>query len=168
MLNLESLREPAFPVEPAFADMMERGSAMLLRAMRGQPEEAPPQRPPLQFTVRPNKNGPYVPVSQRPRLPAPQAVREIIAKVAEAFDITPERLTGIGRSKHLVMARAVAIRLIRDRTWNGDEPRHSLPTIGRFFGRDHSTICHAIQHFPAYCKAWPEVGEIYERLRDAA
>lgn len=122
-------------------------------APRGLKVPLPPKVKPISFT----------PLFTSPH---PAAVREIIAKVAEAFGFTPDVLTSDRKFIAAVHARAVAIRLIRDRTWENGEHKHSTTTIGRYFGRDHSTVCHALSHFPDYCRHHPEVGEIYEALRE--
>lgn len=166
MLNSGELQ--GIPERTANRMMMVRGSGMLLRAIRGEPE---PDEPPACLAVRekprPRKHqAPYIPVQARPTIPAPMAVRAVIDAAAEAFGLEPEQLLGRGKRRAVLMARAVAIRLIRDRTWENGEPRHSTPTIGGYFGRDHSTVCWALEHFETYCRQFPAVGEIYEKLRE--
>ncbi len=43
---------------------------------------------------------------------------------------------------------------------------HSLPTIGRFFGRDHTTVIHAIHRIEELSAADWEMSEDIEELRE--
>lgn len=167
MISLLSLSRRGISEEIANRIMVRHGSTQLLRALCGEPDEEEEEWQPPRLTHRPATTR-YVPVAERPCYGAPLAVREIIAAAEEAYGLEHGTVTGRDKHRPVVMARATAIRLIRDRVWDTGEPRHSTTTIGRYVGRDHSTVCHALDHFAAYCKAWPEVGEIYDRLRDAA
>ncbi|UBV44064.1 chromosomal replication initiator protein DnaA [Deinococcus taeanensis] len=73
---------------------------------------------------------------------APQEVKvemmDVLRQVAVHFNMPPEVIRGSGRVRDVVQARQVAQYLIRELT------DHSLPEIGQFFGRDHSTVMHAI------------------------
>jgi hypothetical protein len=110
----------------------------------------------------------YVPVTQRPSIHTPAAVREIIAKVAEAFDVTPDEIIGRRRAMLFVLARATAVQLVRDRMWESGEHRHTITQIGCFFGnRDHSTICYALDRFQDYLRHYQQVREAYDKLREA-
>lgn len=161
MLSLASLMVD-YPDETAHRMMVRHGSGMLLRALRGEPE---PTRPTRAILYRGSESR-YVPVGQRHTLAAPRAVRDILTAVADAFDMPEQALVGRGKSNPEKLARSVAIRLIRDRTWQNGEPIYSTITIGGFFKRDHSTICHALSMFETYCKNYPQVGEIYAELRE--
>lgn len=62
----------------------------------------------------------------------------IIAQTAAYFGLTIDELTGPSRSRHLVMARQIAMYLCRELT------ALSLPKIGAQFGkRDHTTVMYA-------------------------
>ena len=73
---------------------------------------------------------------------APQEVKvemlDVVQQVAAHYGTTPELVRGSGRAREVVVPRQVAQYLIRELT------DHSLPEIGQFFGRDHSTVMHAI------------------------
>ncbi|ALW87477.1 chromosomal replication initiation protein [Deinococcus actinosclerus] len=73
---------------------------------------------------------------------APQEVKvemmDVLRQVAAQFNMPPDVIRGSGRVRDVVQARQVAQYLIRELT------DHSLPEIGQFFGRDHSTVMHAI------------------------
>lgn len=66
----------------------------------------------------------------------PDTVQEAVAK---RFGVEMKALNGTSRQSNVVMARQIAMYLIRQLT------QSSLPTIGRAFGgKDHSTVLHAI------------------------
>ncbi|WP_221090191.1 chromosomal replication initiator protein DnaA [Deinococcus aquaedulcis] len=73
---------------------------------------------------------------------APQEVKvemmDVLRQVATHYNMPAEVIRGAGRVREVVTARQVAQYLIRELT------DHSLPEIGQFFGRDHSTVMHAI------------------------
>jgi chromosomal replication initiator protein len=63
--------------------------------------------------------------------------KTIIATVSKYFDLRPSDLEGKKRDKHTVMARQIAMYLLREET------RLSMSEIGRLLGdKDHSTIVH--------------------------
>ena len=65
---------------------------------------------------------------------------DILRVTAQHFSLEPEDLRSKGRRQELVVARQVAMYLIREMT------SHSYPEIGQFFGgRDHSTVMYAVQ-----------------------
>lgn len=142
--------------------MMRRGSGMLLRAIRGEPEPQPEPAQVLQFRA-PKRRQKYTPVA--PPVPMPTPVKFIAMNVAEAFGLTVDDLTSHQRGQHFVRARSVFYRLVRDRTNRAGEPVYSFPRIARFVGRDHATVCHSMRMFDVYCRQDPEIAAVYERLR---
>ena len=165
MLTIASLRNDGIPDELANRMMVAHGSRMLLRTLRGEP--APIERPVYIPSARPKLPKPraYHPVRMRNRPHMPETVKRIVEAVAAHFEVTVEELTGPARQPYLVHARAVAYHLLRDRVDGFGQPRMSLPRIAAFFGRDHSTICYAIDHFDIYCRH-PHVAEAYAKLRE--
>lgn len=159
MLTLNQLTRD-YPEETANRMMMARGSALLLRALKGEPEPKP--IPTWKERIVGGKN--YVPVSERPKFGAPRAVRELIEAVEEAFELDPGAICGKVRDTRHILARSLLIRLVRDRKWVNGEHKHSTTTIGRYLDRDHSTICNALTKFDIYCTQFPEVAELYEKL----
>tara|TARA_R110000772_G_scaffold89304_2_gene185133 strand:+ start:16899 stop:17549 length:651 start_codon:yes stop_codon:yes gene_type:complete len=90
----------------------------------------------------------------------------IIDAVAAAFKLSTADMLGKGRQRHLLCARCVAVKLIRDIVDGYGQPRFSYPWIGRIMGgRDHSTIINAAGQYDNYAKQHPHVAEIYEALR---
>ncbi|MCP2015243.1 chromosomal replication initiator protein [Deinococcus sp. HSC-46F16] len=73
---------------------------------------------------------------------APQEVKvemiDVLKATAAHFGLSPDQIRGSGRAREVVVPRQVAMYLVRDLTG------HSLPEIGQFFGRDHSTVMHAV------------------------
>ncbi|ADV65665.1 Chromosomal replication initiator protein dnaA [Deinococcus maricopensis DSM 21211] len=66
-------------------------------------------------------------------------MKDVLRVVGERFGVSTDILKGAGRARDVVVPRQVAMYLIRELT------SHSLPEIGQFFGRDHSTVLHSIQ-----------------------
>lgn len=64
---------------------------------------------------------------------------DVLRATAAHYEVEPESLRSSGRAREVVVPRQVAMYLIRELT------THSLPEIGQFFGRDHSTVLHAVQ-----------------------
>lgn len=62
----------------------------------------------------------------------------IVEATSAVMQITVDDIRGPGRAAHTALARAVAMFVARDMT------DQSLSQIGRYFGRDHTTVLHAI------------------------
>ena len=72
---------------------------------------------------------------------------DIMATVANFYNVKVSDLKGSRRLKQLVRPRHVAMYLIRKFT------DHSFPEIGRMFGnRDHATVQHAVKKIKAQSK----------------
>lgn len=63
----------------------------------------------------------------------------VIGVVCEHFRISASDLIGRKRSQHVAFCRQVGFYLSRTMT------KRSFPEIGRFYGRDHSTVVHGYQ-----------------------
>ena len=68
-------------------------------------------------------------------------------------------MRGTGRARDVVLPRQIAMYLIRELT------PHSLPEIGVFFGRDHSTVLHAISKINESIEKDPELTLSIDQLR---
>lgn len=132
------------------AEMTRRASAKLLRALwrdhspilrRLRGEQTPKRvRKPYEFDP-------------------PRRAIDIVGHVASAFGLDAEDITGKDRGAHLVDARSVVAKLLRERN-------HSYPQIGVVLGgRDHSTIINLIDKFDIYERRNPLVGMAFEELR---
>lgn len=71
--------------------------------------------------------------------PTESPVRCIQTVVASAFGVGRDELLSDRREPRVARPRQVAMYLARDLT------RHSLPHIGRHFGRDHTTVMHSVK-----------------------
>ncbi|MFN8510330.1 MAG: chromosomal replication initiator protein DnaA [Deinococcaceae bacterium] len=62
---------------------------------------------------------------------------DLLRVVAQHFNVSQEAIKGSGRTREVALPRQMAMYLIREMT------AYSLPEIGHFFGRDHTTVLHA-------------------------
>ena len=78
---------------------------------------------------------------------------------AAEFVVTVAAIDGHTRPGRIVLARQVAMALVRKHTGL------SLPRIGQMFGnRDHTTVLHALVRVPERCGADPGLVERIERV----
>lgn len=66
--------------------------------------------------------------------------QRIIRAVCTMFETRPEEMFSESRVPTTTLSRQVAMFLLRKRT------TENLVTIGKRFGRDHTTVVHAVQH----------------------
>lgn len=78
---------------------------------------------------------------------------------AQEFGITPTDMLSERRSFRVSRPRMAAMWLSRELT------KHSMPAIGRFYNKDHTTVCHACYRVPILCRQFAEYGESVMRLR---
>ncbi|ANC70346.1 chromosomal replication initiator protein DnaA [Deinococcus radiodurans] len=95
---------------------------------------------------------------------APQEAKvemtDVLRQVAAHYGTTPDLIRGSGRARDIVVPRQVAQYLIRALT------DHSLPEIGQFFGRDHSTVMHAVSKITEQMGKDPELAATVNTLRN--
>lgn len=181
LLDDDSVEVPGLPTDEMSERAMKHGSFALLGALnqaRGLPPPMPPARPrserakPVPLDRRIVER--FLRAAEEPKSIAPRPIigerlgHSVIRSVAEACELEPSDITGKRRSRHLICARVIVSRLLRDLTWNDGTPRFSLPQIGRLMGRDHSTICYHLQVFDAYCRKYPFMREVYDALGKGA
>jgi len=65
---------------------------------------------------------------------------EIIEKVCTYYGVSVKDVVGRTRFKEIVMARHMAIYIIRNKV------KYKLKATGMLFNRDHTTVIHAIQN----------------------
>lgn len=70
-----------------------------------------------------------------------QMLREVM-RVAQFWDVPVQDVCGKGRRERVALARFHAYAACR-------ALGYSLPVIGRFFGRDHSTVLHGLRRLEA-------------------
>ena len=86
-------------------------------------------------------------------------MKDVLRTVAARYNLPAESLRGVGRMREVVVPRQITMYLIRDLT------SHSLPEIGAFFGRDHSTVMHAIARVSENLEKDFELGTSIEELK---
>lgn len=80
--------------------------------------------------------------------PPPPTLAEIVAEVAALHGVTVEELMSPSRETRLVLARWEAMWRMSQVYWGHKSlPRYSSQQIGRFFGRDHSTVLHGVRKY---------------------
>ncbi len=70
---------------------------------------------------------------------AANPVDRIVGRVAAAFEVKPKDLLGPCRQRAVLLPRQVAMYLVRE------VAKLSYPQIGTAFGRDHTTVLHAVR-----------------------
>ncbi len=124
------------------AEAIERARAVVAR--RRLADEPPPPDP--QWKI----DGPSISAQMRAaianlddltglRRTVPEIVRAIVASVALESGIPAEEIVGRSQSQATVRARWQAIARVREHT------DASTPQIGRWFGRDHSSVLYALR-----------------------
>lgn len=88
-------------------------------------------------------------------------VADIITLAAEMAAIDRKVLTGRSRYRRVVRVRQACMLLAR-------ENNHSYPTIGRMFGRDHSTVIHGCEVAADTIARDPDYAAFVARLRTGA
>ena len=87
----------------------------------------------------------------------------LIDEVCEALDIPRKAFSSDSRQKFLVAARALVVKLLRDRSVS----LYSYPRIAEIVGRgDHSTMINAMNKFDHYCTLFPEIAALYLEMRE--
>lgn len=86
---------------------------------------------------------------------------DLVKATAAVCGLTYNDLVGKGRSREFTHARAIVIRILRNRGW-------SYPRIGKQLGdRDHTTIMHSYESWAVYVRLDPSVAEIHDKLIEA-
>ncbi len=85
-------------------------------------------------------------------------IDRIMTKVAEHYAIRVADLGSKARSRSLARPRQVAMALAKELT------QHSLPEIGRAFGKDHTTVMHACKKVRELRDGDAQVREAYDAL----
>lgn len=85
-------------------------------------------------------------------------IEQIKAVVCREFGLTRHEFDGLSRTRRLARPRQVAMTLARAHT------SHSLPKIGNEFGRDHTTVIHAIRRVRALEIESPKFADITAKI----
>lgn len=83
----------------------------------------------------------------------------IVRRVAEAFGVTEKAVLGPSRLRSVMVPRQVAMHLVRELCGL------SLPRIGAVFGRDHTTVLHALRKVAADTTTDERLAGIVRQLR---
>ncbi len=93
--------------------------------------------------------------------PVAMTADKIIGKVSQKYGVSIEDLKSSKRTKHIAHARHVAVYLLRELT------DMSLPQLGKYFGRDHTTILNSHKTVSEEIKKDPLLDlEMKELLKD--
>ncbi len=77
----------------------------------------------------------------------------IIERIADFYNITPEDISGKGKTRNVANARQMAIYLIRKLT------SQTLEDIGKLIGRDHSTVLYSIRKMEESLASDPKLAD---------
>jgi chromosomal replication initiator protein len=80
--------------------------------------------------------------------------------VAARFGLTREAMRSLTHARAVARPRQIAMFLAREITG------HSLPRIGRHFGRDHTTVLHAVRRIGKLTTADPRFAAEVEGCRE--
>jgi hypothetical protein len=114
-----------------------------VRPLEPEPEGPPCAEPALKTKPAPKPLRPLPPlpdISHLPPCPFPaQRMLDICRVVADAHDVTVEEIISPARQSQIALARHTAIYLCAR-----DYLKLSLVQVGDLFGRDHTTVHHAV------------------------
>jgi len=143
LLREDTHRDDATPTQKRLArehaERMKRWHT--IKSAAPPPPPAPPPQP-LKPLVQPEPIRPDW-IAQwlddwRAKVPPMLSWRHVQQVVAERFGMTRSELVSVKRSQHVARARQVAMFLCLEIV-----PAASLKAVGRWFGRDHTTVLHA-------------------------
>jgi chromosomal replication initiator protein len=87
-------------------------------------------------------------------------LRDVAEGVCARFDLTMDQMRGVNATRHYARPRQIAMYLAREMTGQ------SLPQIGRFFCRDHTTVLHAQRTIATLVKDDPYLAQAIQGCRD--
>ena len=112
---------------------------------------------------KPEKQKTFRYKAPRPSYGGTTYAAELLKNVCAGLEIPVEAFRSESRQKFLVAARALVVRLLRER----NPAIYPYPRIAEIIGRDdHSTAINLMQKFDHYCTLFPEVAALYLKLRE--
>ncbi|TPN03823.1 hypothetical protein FJ973_29720 [Mesorhizobium sp. B2-1-3] len=91
----------------------------------------------------------------------PDWARQIVEHICEKHGVCPSEMSSDNRKHRVVRARNEAIYLVKDR-----KPMLSSPQIGKWFGKDHTSILHSLASYSHATGAKSLVGYDIEGARE--
>lgn len=87
-------------------------------------------------------------------------MRDIAEGVCARFGVTMDQMRGVNSTRHYARPRQVAMYLCRQMTGQ------SLPQIGTFFCRDHTTVLHACKTIKSLMEADADMVQTIEGCKE--
>ena len=112
---------------------------------------------------KPEKQKTFRYKSPKPSYGGTTYAAELLKQVCDGLQIPVEAFRSESRQKFLVAARALVVRLLRER----NPAIYPYPRIAEIVGRgDHSTAINLMRKFDHYCTLFPEIAALYLKLRE--
>lgn len=95
-------------------------------------------------------------------------ISDIARNAAQLSGFSLDALRGPGRTKPIVMVRNAAFLIAREQMRQDEDAEvqaYSTPQIGRYFGRDHSTVIHGLAKAEQSIAKDPQYAEFVGALR---
>jgi hypothetical protein len=104
-------------------------------------EELPPPPPPVIEVIQETDQNPFLEVDDAVKAALKWPPRDAVLEMLDGTGVTLEQLKSRSREQKLVDLRHHAFWILRTRfNW-------SMPKIGRFFNRDHTTALHGVERW---------------------
>ncbi len=94
-------------------------------------------------------------------------IADILYHASQLSGVSVEQILGRSRKQQIVRTRHAVCMVAREQM-GANGPAYSFPTIGRAFGKDHSTIIHGCTMAAETVRRDPVYAEFVEALRQAS
>lgn len=92
----------------------------------------------------------------------PPKVLQVLTIIGYELNVSVEDMKARIRKKHIVEARHFAIHILFNHIF---KRRVSLPRLGGWMNRDHTSVIHAIRNVDAYLDVYPEIQAKYNKIK---